>query len=162
MENLNMHRMWTQYGPVLVTNPCIHLFSWNNEQALGLVKGTSCTSLPLFPKVTAEKILQAYPHDLHGSKETSALFKRPIPFLIHFSGPTSGYPQTPIGNKNSLNYGDCSLFLFLQAITSVLHCSVKQQALLKKNSLDVIQSNGSELFGHSSLQICQMFNSGSS
>lgn len=111
---------------------------------------------------TAEKILQAYPHDLHGSKETSALFKRPIPFLIHFSGPTSGYPQTPIGNKNSLNYADCSLFLFLQAITSVLHCSVKQQALLKKNSLDVIQRNGSELFGQSPLQICQMFNSGSS
>lgn len=76
--------------------------------------GASCTSLPALYS-PAWLLSNFYPPDLQSAKETSALFKRPIPFLIHFSGLTSGYPQTPVGNGHSLdrNDEDLDLFLFL-------------------------------------------------
>lgn len=95
------------------------LFSSNNEQAPCIVQRASLHFPPctLFPDVTAEHCLRKdfHPPDLQSATETSALFKRPIPFLIHFSGLTSGYPQTPVGNGHSLdrNGEDLNLFLFL-------------------------------------------------
>ena len=71
--------------------------------------------------------LQAHPPESRRAKGTSALFKQPIPFFIPFPGLTSGYPHTPSGNGHSLDRDDDEeLFLFLEAISSDLHCLDEQ------------------------------------
>lgn len=76
------------------------LFSPNNEQAACIVKAASCTSLPAL-----------YSLDVTAGENTPVLRRKthvpylnnPFHFWFSFSGLTSGYPQTPVGNGHSLD-----------------------------------------------------------
>lgn len=111
-----------KYWLVWVTNEKCSLFRSEFKQAF-YCGGSSMCPPPqtLFPDVIAEHF---HPPDLSSTRETSALFKRLIPFLIHFSGLTSGYPQMPAGNGHSLDKNDEDLDLFLFSKLFFLTCTV--------------------------------------